>query len=433
MGRERYAARWCGIAAIVLVGGASAGWAVVAPGATPRSVDDRVLLRDADGSVSLVDPETGAAVYEVAGAVVAPDRSTLLTADPAGDGDTVVRSLDPQTGDATGETTVSGRLEVRTVSPDGDAVALLPPRTVEGLYVPEPRETTALTVAYTDARPAQVFSLAGNFEPEAFALDESVLFLLEFTPPLAPVDYRVRQLDLATGVVGDVQSPDVDLDPTMRGTARAQVLHPDGTFLSTVYTIGSDLEPAHSVDAAGEHTSHRAFVHVIDLVHSTATCVFLPSPIGDVDEADIGIGASPDGAHVYVADPTTSTVVRIDTAALAVDQVVPVPQLRPTGAQAVVAVAPDGPVFTAVGSTVLQLDASTLAATAVWGNQRDVTGLAVSADGTQLRVAGGGQVALVDLATGQEVGTLRAPGGGNVDLLGPPAGSTSQFPLECAC
>jgi len=42
-------------------------------------------------------------------------------------------------------------------------------------------------------------------------------------------------------------------------------------------------------------------------------------------------------------------------------------------------------------------------------------------------------VALVDLATGREVGTLRAPGGGGVDLLGPPGGSTSQFPLECAC
>jgi hypothetical protein len=423
---------WAVAATVVLVGGASAVWAVASGGADPRPVDDRVLVQNGDGDVSLVDPDTGAALYEVAGAVVAPDRSTLLTTDPDGD-DTVLQSRDPQTGAVTGETTVAGRLEVRTVSPDGDAAALLPPRSTEGLYVPEPREVTDLTVVYTDDRRAQTFSLPGNFEPEIFSLDESVLFLLEFTPPLEPVDYRVRQLDLATGAVGDVQSPDVELDPTMRGTPRAQVLHPDGTFLYTLYTIGTGLEPAHSVDGAGAHTAHRAFVHVIDLVNSTATCVFLPSPIGDLDEADVGLGASPDGSRLYVADPTTSMVVRIDTASLGVDQVVTVPQLRPTGLAASIAVAPDGAVYASAGWHVLQLEPEGLTATAVWGGNEPVTALGVSGDGAQLRIASGGQVFLLDRTTGQEVGVLRAPGDGGVELLGPPAGTVTSFPLECAC
>jgi hypothetical protein len=62
-----------------------------------------------------------------------------------------------------------------------------------------------------------------------------------------------------------------------------------------------------------------------------------------------------------------------------------------------------------------------------------VTALSVSESGTNLRIAGGGAVTLLDRATRTEVGVLRAPSGEDVELLGPPRGSVTQIPLECAC
>ena len=56
------------------------------------------------------------------------------------------------------------------------------------------------------------YMLAGNFEPEAFSLDGRALFVIEFSPPLAPYRYRVRSLDLGKTWA------DID-DATYRATA----------------------------------------------------------------------------------------------------------------------------------------------------------------------------------------------------------------------
>ena len=113
-------------------------------------------------------------------------------------------------------------------------------------------------------------------EPEAFSLSGDALFVIDFVPPLAPERYRVARLDLSRGAVDDVRSTEKELQEPMRGTARAQAVAPDGQRLYTLYER----------DATGNAPA-EAFVHVLDLVSETATCVDLPpefatDPLGAV-------------------------------------------------------------------------------------------------------------------------------------------------------
>lgn len=66
--------------------------ALVAPPA-----DHRLLVADDEGSITLLDPVGGGAVYTVTDAVAAPDRSAVHRAVPVDDG-TVVQGLDPASG-----------------------------------------------------------------------------------------------------------------------------------------------------------------------------------------------------------------------------------------------------------------------------------------------------------------------------------------------
>jgi hypothetical protein len=319
------------------------------------------------------------------------------------------------------------------VSPEGGAVALLPGPRGRDLYEPESRAETSLTVAYTDDRPSRTYDLDGNFEPEMFSLDESLLFLLEFTPATDPTGYFVRHLDLASGDLVDTGAPEAVLNPKMGGKARAQVLHPEGTHLYTLYTVPGDQEPVHDVEApAGADPEHWAFIHVIDLAAKTSHCIFLPLPIGSQDEAAVGMGASPDGRTLYVADPSTGRVATVDAIDLEVTDVVRVERLRDNGARAKVAVADDGTVYVGNGWTVLELDPETLQVTRALGTA-EVTALSISGDGTQLRIGSPKQIAVVDRESRREVAVLRPPGDGTVSMLGPPQGSVTEFPLECAC
>lgn len=410
--------------ALVAVAGA---WTALSGGA----VDDRLLIVDEAGAISLVDPGSGATTYSVPDAFAVPDRSALLTTRPQGPS-TVLESRDPTTGQVTGTTTLDGELSVRTVSPRGGAVALLPGPRPRELYLPEPRTSTAITVSFTDDRPAQSFDLAGNYEPEMFSLDETTLFLLEFTPPAEPDGYHVRQLDLATGEVSDTGAPAVELNEKMRGKARAQVLHPEGRFLYTLYTMPTEAGPVHDVEAPGDQ-ERWAFVHVINLDEQWSHCIFLPLPIGTVDEASVGMGLAPDGRTLYVADASTSTVATIDAEDLTVTGSTHVEQLRESGEQPAVAVAGDGTLYLASGPIVVELAGDSLEPVAALTHPLTIAGLSVSATGDQLRIGTNEGISIVDRATREEVAVLTPPGGGTAALLGPPQGSVTQFPVECAC
>jgi hypothetical protein len=413
--------------ALVFVAAAVGTWVLTRSDAA----EDRLLVVDETGAISLLDPETGQAIFEVPGATATPDRSALLTTQASGDG-TLLHSRDPRTGLVTGSTWLEGGdLTVRTVSPQGQAVALMPGPRGAGLYEPEARTHTSLTVSYLDARSPRTYDLTGNIEPEMFSYDETGLFVLEFVPPDQPDSYYVRRLDLATGTMTDTGAPQVGLNPKMRGQARASVLHPEGDQLFTLYTLPQTGEPV--FDPHDEDTPLHAFIHVIDLKEDWSYCVFLPGPIGTIDEASVGMGISPDGDEVIVADPSTSTVARVDTQELTVLETIHVDKLHDQQAKASVAIAGDGDVYIGAGSVVLELARPALQASRVWSMGASISGLSVSASGEHLRISAGGSVSLLDRDTGEETAVLQVPGGGTVTLLGPPRGSVTGFPLECAC
>jgi DNA-binding beta-propeller fold protein YncE len=406
---------------------AAATWALT----RPERLDDRLLVVDEDGAVSLIDPGTGASLFEVPGATPTPDRSALLTTESGG-GSTVLSSRDPVTGAVTGSTRLKGELTIRTVSPRGEAVALMPGPKGEGLYQAGSRERTSLTVSYLDSRGPRTYDLPGNIEPEMFSYDEGALFVLQFEPPLDPTSYLVRRLDLATGEVTDTESPQVELNPRMRATARAQVLHPDGTYLYTLYTVPNDGQPVYGGETDDEAPRY-AFVHIINLEEEWSYCLFLPTPIGTIDEAAVGLGVSPDGTQLVVADAGSATVARIDTEELTVTGTSRIDALSQDQSKAVVSLADDSTLYLSAAGQLLEIDLGTLSVGFAWEVQGTVTGLGVSATGDQLRVAHDGVITLIDRSTRREVGVLDVPGDGSVTLLGPPRGSVTEFPLDCAC
>ena len=122
-------------------------------------------------------------------------------------------------------------------SEDGAMVALAPPYPSGfDTYHPYSKDPTPLVIVRRGDPEPQVLSVPGNIEPEAFSLDGGSLFVIDFVPPLAPERYRVARLDLSAGTVGDVHSKEQELQEPMRGTARAQVMAPDGRRLYTLYT-----------------------------------------------------------------------------------------------------------------------------------------------------------------------------------------------------
>ena len=134
-----------------------------------------------------------------------------------------------------------------------------------------------------------------------------------------------------------------------------------------------------------------------------------------------------------MADAGSATIARVDTAELEVTGTSDVAALAEDQSKAAIAVTDDGTLYLSAGTTLLEMDLATLRVTTVWDVQGSITGLALSASGAQLRVANGGAITLIDRANRRETGVLQPPGRGNVTLLGPPRGTVTEFPLECAC
>jgi hypothetical protein len=209
------------------------------------------------------------------------------------------------------------------------------------------------------------------------------------------------------------------------------VLHPDGGQLFTLYTLPQSGDPV--LDPEAGDAPRYAYIHVINLKGSSSYCIFLPEPIGTVDEATVGMGISPDGDELIVADPSTATIARVDTGKLEVIETLAVEKLRDYDAKAAVAIAADGTVYVGSGSVLLELARPDLQASRAWSQEAGISGLSLSSSGDELRVGGGGVITIIDRASGAETAVLQAPGRGTVTLLGPPRGSVTEFPLECAC
>lgn len=394
-----------------------------------------VLISDGEGGISLIDIDTGEAAYTVTDAVRAPAGSKILRAEEEGEA-TAVEILDPDSGEVVASTRIEGKLSIRAVSPFGGVAALMPPRPgTADLYVPEPREETTISVVWSDGREPHTYTLQGNFEPETFSTDETTLFLLEFFPPSDPDRYFVRQLDLASGEVTAVATPDqelgIELNPEMRGHARAQSMSPDGSYLFSLYTIGPREAPVH--DPADPESDRWAFVHTLNLKEKWSHCIFLPVPFGTKAESAMSLGISGDGQHLFVIDAATETVARVDAKGLFVDTVEHIPGLYSNRARPV-AVGPEL-VYIGLGDSVLEMGRDTLIPNAAFivstgSGSLPVRGLELAPDGRTLRVAHGSSISVLDMPSERIIATLTSPEGAADSFLGDPVGDRVDLSLE---
>lgn len=371
-------------------------------------------------SVGTTQPRQAVVVLETSRGVTAIDvreRRAILDAPgglAAGDGSRVFHvvagrpvAFDPSTGSRVWRGDAAGGHRVAAVSFDGGHVALAPPRG-PGAY-PAGRRITPIVITGPGSQSTRSMDVDGNVEPEAFSRDARSLFVVEYLPPLAPDRYRVRRLDLTTGSIVPVYTPDKHLQQAMRGVARVQASAPDGRRLYTVYTL---------LDAAG---ARRAFVHVLDLAALWAHCVDLPPEMASiVDDAAIAVG--PDGASVYVA--AGGRMAEIDAKALRVSRraVLDLPGSGP----ARLAVGTDGTVFAGRDRAVAPLDGASMRPAPAWAVPGRLVALRPAADGHRLYATLHRSVATIDVRTGRVVEILDLPtNGGPVPSL--------RAGVQCAC
>src|SRR5206468_3501415 len=93
---------------------------------------------------------------------------------------------------------------------DDGGLAAVEAATGRGAY-PGGRADTDIVVAGRGSASTFRHHLPGNLVPEAFSTDGRALFVIQYSPPLAPDRYRVRRLDVQSGRLDDVASPDKDL------------------------------------------------------------------------------------------------------------------------------------------------------------------------------------------------------------------------------
>ncbi len=356
------------------------------PPAPTEPVARELLFLPAPTSLRVVDVGTGDTVLDAPVGVVSADGSVVVGASPTprGDGTDVV-AWSSGTGEELSRVRVSGSFQPRVVSPDGSSVVLGPARSPVAPEVIAPgRPRTPLALVRFDGAEPRVLDVAGNVEPEAFTTDGAGVIVVDYLPPEAPDRYRVARLDLASGELSELKSPDAIGGAEMQGTARTQALSSDGARLYTLYSV-----------AAGGPVG--AFVHVLDLGEQWAHCIDLPQPFGSAPDAAFGVSLSTDGRRLWVADSSAETVAEIDTEALSVERSVPL--AMPRGAEGMRPVLTSGrssqAVYLAVGSAVTMLDPDSLEAQRSFDVDGDVRALRLGPDG-RLAVVVGDKVLLFD-------------------------------------
>lgn len=266
---------------------------------------------ETDSGLTEVDLASGEPAFRSDNAVSSPDHSTVFTYSPRA-GTTELNEVNASGADLT----VPGELEPAVVSGSGDLIALTEARADASLWEPGSRKRSQITVADVAAGDSRTYDLEGNFEPEAFSVDDRRLYTIEYIPAEEPTHYRVRILRLATGKVRPIGRLKSQAPGQMRGTGRMQEYAPDGEVLYTLYTQQgpNDLHGA----ANQSPNAANAFIHVLNLRFGWAHCVDLPQPFGTGEATAGAIAVSPGGTKLYVTDWSNGTVAVVDPAKLKV-------------------------------------------------------------------------------------------------------------------
>jgi hypothetical protein len=364
-----------------------------------------VLLLSASGSLKAIDAGSGEVKYDLADAVASPGDSVIYAVDG-----TTLRTVDAGSGQTKSSTPIPPGLSSTVVAGDGHAVALVAASDVPPIgSMPAGKASTPIVVADpSGASKSRTYSLDGNFEPEAFSTNDKQLFMLSYSPALAPERYQVTKLDLARGsvspAIGAVKGP----APKMRGTRVNHVLSPD---LSILYTLYTNQDPSYS-DQWGP--GEAAFVHTLFLEYGQAVCIDLPEEFGPGPSAAKTLAISPDGSKLYAIDSDAGLVSVIGTRKREVTETKHM-SFESGGQVTTAATGSGGTLYVGVGTQITVIDPESLSVTAHWNVPEPISGLTF-ADG-HLFASSAGQVVEIDPSTGREISSVASPGGELISVV----------------
>lgn len=215
-------------------------------------------------------------------------------------GDTVVHRIRTNGGHLLGSGMLRGRYTIPAVAYDGSAAGLSADGTTLVLISPRRafprRRTTFAVLETTGLQLLDRLRLGGDFSFDALSPNGRWLYLIEYTSPKDPVQYRVRAFDL----VDRRLHPDPIVDPrepdeAMNGHPLTRAASPDGRWAYTLYK-GRD----------------HPFVHALDTVKRDARCIDLGWLHGRKDLRKLRFAVSEDGGELRVRTRGRD-VARIDT------------------------------------------------------------------------------------------------------------------------
>jgi hypothetical protein len=373
----------------------------------PRPPD--LLVVQTAAGVALVDARGDRIVVPAAPGQISYDRLAFAAARHRSGGTNLDERL--LSGDILYNVDLPGDLSVRVVSPSGMWVAL-----VEGAHgIAGPgaagREETTIVVANSSGEVRRL-TVPGCVEPEAFTVDGTHLYMLDYLPPLAPDRYRVRMIEIATGQATALLTRDKRVIPPgaeeeMRGEGRQAVYGQNRRMLFSLYSHQPDhVHTRDLISARVDHPDVHAFVHCLSTDGWYAYCVDLPAPFGGGDASGHAIALAPVGEHPYVVDTTSGTVAAIDAGQLTVRST---GGFAPAGhgATAALVTSAGRQLVVATGSTVQVLDADKLSTVARWELPAPAQGVALTGD--RLWIGRRDGAVAYDL-TGREIAAVSVPG-----------------------
>lgn len=382
----------------------------------PPEASNDLLYLQTEAGLAIAAAGSDSAEFQASDSLPSADWSTVVRAGrhPAG---TRVSGSDPHSGEKVWSKILDGPLGLKIVSGDGTMAALGPTREP---YYSQGRRSTELVVVGA-SRDEQTYSLDGNYEPEAFSTDGGNLFVIEYLPAARPTHYRVRNLDLTTGVVGGVYTVDAELQETMRGTARVQTMDLEGTRLYTLYTLK-------------QHGERHTFVHVLSLDEEWAHCVDLPDGFQYSTGTATSMSVTPDGDRLLIANSESGALAEVDTEALAVTRTgqVSFGLGKPTH----MAIG-DERLFLSSGRMMTVVSLKTLEEMRSLFMAQPITGLQAAADGFRLYIGQKNRIGVVDVTTGERLESFDPPGVDRVQRIGratqqPPQPRSDDI-IKCAC
>ncbi len=378
---------------------------------------------DTPEDLLLVQTTTGLAVVNTRDARVlaGPRRGvaswdgSVLVADEVGQESTRIE-VRGNTGALRYGVAVPGVLGARVVSPGGDLVALASGETQgDTPYRPTGRTATTILIVGRDGIRHRL-TLPGCVEPEAFGAQDTLLYVLDYLPPMNPDRYRVRVVDLATGALQPLYTRDKKVIPPgaeeqMRGQGRQAVYAAGHRLLFTLYTHQPEHEHTRDLlhGGARDDAPHvHAFVHTLSLDGLFAYCIDLPAPFGEGPPEGHAIALSRYGVNPIVVDATSGTLAQLDGSALTVSRIATFPK---GGTAVAAAISPDDrTAYIGADEGIHVIRTGVLTTASQWRIPAPIRGLVVSADGRRLWVGQTDRALALDTASGREVASVGIPG-----------------------